>query len=477
MKRILSLLLPLALLLSIAAQAVDGSPVFARSRVYEGQFSDVGAKDWYYGFAVAGYEYGLFNGQSDGRFAPDADITVAELVTLSARLRAAYEGEAIPAAAPDEAWYAPCVTYLRAKGVFDAALAPYLAVPATRAQLADVFAASLPGTCYDGRNDDLVTDAYASGDYITDVSDYTPYQPQILWLYRQGLVGGEDDAGSFAPEDATTRAETAAVVARIVDPSLRVTLDWVVPPYRSAVGATFAGLVEAPERYSVSPDLSNLAEVDAATRRMLSSGESVLAFRYASPLTERDAQRIAQTFTERVKTYCEQMYNSVLCQVYSNGSAYLTFSAMACTAEQLEDYREQTLARAIEVHDALWESGQLTADMSEYDKARVYYVWICDNCAYDYDGANSDESLSHLAYNALIHRIAVCDGYTGAYNLFLKLEGIDCTCRYNDTHIWTVATLDGTEYHIDTTWGDQTGRVDMSYFGMSEAQSYARHPW
>lgn len=73
--------------------------------------------------------------------------------------------------------------------------------------------------------------------------------------------------------------------------------------------------------------------------------------------------------------------------------------------------------------------------------------------------------------------LAVCDGYTGAYNLLLKLEGIDCTALFNDSHIWTLAELDGTTYHIDVTWGDQYGRTDLRYFGMSKEQSYQYHPW
>ena len=45
------------------------------------------------------------------------------------------------------------------------------------------------------------------------------------------------------------------------------------------------------------------------------------------------------------------------------------------------------------------------------------------------------------------------------------------------TICWTLATLDGTQYHIDVTWGDQYGRTDLRYFGMSEEQSYQCHPW
>ena len=33
------------------------------------------------------------------------------------------------------------------------------------------------------------------------------------------------------------------------------------------------------------------------------------------------------------------------------------------------------------VHDWMWETGQVTADMTEYDKARVYFAWICERKA------------------------------------------------------------------------------------------------
>ena len=160
----------------------------------------------------------------------------------------------------------------------------------------------------------------------------------------------------------------------------------------------------------------------------------------------------------------------------SSGKVLLTFSSTACDSAQLKKYREETLARAILVHDALWESGYLTGDMTQYELARAYYVWLCNNCIYD-EGTVSSSSLSHLAYSALVDGVAVCDGYTGAYDLLLRLEGIECTALMNADHIWTVAELDGTTYHIDTTWGDQGTRVDMSFFGMTEAQSRAKHAW
>ena len=296
-----------------------------------------------------------------------------------------------------------------------------------------------------------------------------------------------DKTGSYWPDRPTTRAEVAAVVTRMVDPALRLTPDWTVTPAWSVAGTTLSDLVEPPEAVSQAPAYTDEAAIDALVRQMLANGANTISLRYDSPLTQSDAQTLAELFTARVKVYCEQMYNAVTCQRYlRSGRAELTFYAMNCLddkgevrAEQMESLRAQTMAKAIEVHDTLWETGALSADMNQYEIALVYYQWLCDHCEYDWDNASNDYSASHIAYSALIDGKSVCDGYTGAYNLFLKLEGIDCYAlpSLSENHIWTVATLDGTEYHIDVTWGDQHGWTDLNYFAMTAAQSYAAHPW
>ena len=128
---------------------------------------------------------------------------------------------------------------------------------------------------------------------------------------------------------------------------------------------------------------------------------------------------------------------------------------------------------AIAVHDRLWSEGLITPDMTEYEKAAVYYDWVCRNTLYDFQAG--DDSLSHIPYSLFHRGVAVCDGYTGAYNLLLKLEGIRCHAVFTSSHIWTVATLDGREYHIDTTWGDDGDRADPLYFAMTPQLSAQLH--
>lgn len=60
-------------------------------------------------------------------------------------------------------------------------------------------------------------------DAVPDIDELWEYeQAAILALYRAGILNGVDDVGTFAPDKTLTRAEAAAMVSRILDPSLRI---------------------------------------------------------------------------------------------------------------------------------------------------------------------------------------------------------------------------------------------------------------
>lgn len=461
-----------------APDSPEEAPRFAPVRAYEGAFADVDAGSWYAGAAASAYEYGLLNGRSETAFAPQENITIAELLTIAARLRCIYQtGSDAPLTQTEAAspWYAPYVSYLKSEKLLGNSFEGFYLLPASRAQMAAIFAFALPADWYEEANAELVTQCYASGEYIADVTEKTPYRSEILLMYRRGLLSGMDARGSFFPERSVSRAEIAALLTRVVQPETRLTLGWTAAPYRSAAGKTLSGLIAAPDKLPAAPSAKDAGAIDALVRDMLARGANTITLSYPKALSAASASALTQAFAACAKTYCEQMYNSASCKAYSTGKVVLTFSATACADGHLAASREKALAAAIRIHDTLWENGTLSYGMSEYEIARTYFLWLCDNCRYDNDA--SDDSLSHLACGALVNGLAVCDGYTGAYNLLLKLEGISCTALFNDSHIWTVATLDGKEYHIDVTWGDQYGRTDMRYFGMSAEQSFQYHPW
>ena len=210
----------------------DSAP-FVLLRVYEGQFADVKDGDWFAPPVVSAYEYGLLNGRSESSFAPNGNVTIAELLTIAARLRAIYttgSDAVIPAAKENEAWYAPYVSYLKSQNLLDNSFEGFYLLPASRAQMAGIFAFAVPEEWYTEPNASLVTSAYASREYIADVTDKTPYRSEILLMYRRGLLSGMDAKGSFYPDRSVSRAEIAALLTRVVKPETRLTLTWTVAP-------------------------------------------------------------------------------------------------------------------------------------------------------------------------------------------------------------------------------------------------------
>ena len=132
--------------------------------------------------------------------------------------------------------------------------------------MAGVLAPALSAECYDERNAEAVTVGYASHRRITDVNDYTPYQNDILRLYKWGIVGGVNEDGSYHPNDTLKRSELAALVVRMVAPSARLTLSWQSLSYRSAAGTTWGDLIAAPAEVSAAPAAD---DANAAARAAL----------------------------------------------------------------------------------------------------------------------------------------------------------------------------------------------------------------
>ena len=476
MKKCVCALLMALCLLSYPVQATQASTAnFVRSKTYTGQFSDLQPDSTFYDHVSALYEYGLSIGTTNGTYGLKDPLTTGQAIIFAARIRSLYrtgDPEAGPAAHREKGQLtaAPYLLYLQAEGALDTALDDHLTAPITRAEMAHVLANILPEDALPAVHSDLVTEAYASRRAITDVTEYTPYFQDILSLYRKGICIGSDKTGSFLPNDLITRGAAAAMLTRMIDPALRVTPQWTLHDIPDAASRTLAGLI-TPGRYIASPTTE--AEMDESIRYMLASGSQQLTLRYAE-ITVVQARQVMEQALSIVKTYCEQSYNAVECTFSASGTITLTFSA-ASTGDQLSHYRVATMDAAIAVHDQLWKAGELTTDMTEMEKAEVYYNWVCQNCMYDFSAG--DDSLSHIPYSLFYNGTAVCDGYTGAYNLLLKLEGIDCTALTTKSHIWTVATLDGTEYHIDTTWGDSDETASSLYFAMTPEQSYRYHPW
>lgn len=248
-KRLLSLALALALCLGLAAPALAAEGDLFPAVQEMPAFTDVaegGAAGgpWYdYESIRVCVEAGLMKG-SDGAFHPGSSITVAEVAVIAARMRALSYGEEIPQGSN---WYDGHIQYLKdclqeSCDLFN---------EGTRALMAqDAFAGQdLSGLLLDpetecpalykdplspATREDFVyllnqgavlTDAINSISRLPDTRD-----PVVLSFYNAGILTGTDQLyGNFEGGKGLTRAEAAAMVARIVRPSLRKELVFLVP--------------------------------------------------------------------------------------------------------------------------------------------------------------------------------------------------------------------------------------------------------
>lgn len=472
-RHIIILLAICSLLLTTPVRATEqGIENFTRIHMYSGQFSDLDKDSAFYHNVSALYEYGLSVGKGDGTYGVKDSLTVGQAIIFAGRIRSLYcTGN--PESGPNAYWKAGQPTaerylrYLQAEGVLDTALDDQLFSAATRAQMAHILAKILPEEVLPSSYEVLVEKSRSVRCAIPDVTEKTPYYQDILSLYSKGICIGSDQIGSFYPDALITRGAVAAMLTRMVDPTLRVSPQWSI----SARNMTLADL-RVPSELVKNPVTED--EMGRAVRAMISGGANVLQLQYDTVSVAEVRERMSLAL-KQVKQYCEQGYNQVSATFTTEGSVTFTFSAAGIDSKKILLYRNATMDAAISVHDQFWADGTITADMTDYEKARVYYTWICENCVYD-EGAD-DESISHTPYSLFEYGTAVCDGYTGAYNLLLRLEGIDCIAIANERHIWTAATLDGEIYHVDTTWGDSTGVINYSYFAMTEQESWRYHPW
>lgn len=205
MKKFLSVCLVLALALTPALAATGD--LFPAVNAYGGGFADVAQGTWYADAVRTCYEAGLMNGTGGGNFTPEGTMTVAEAATIAARIREAVTGEAIPNATPlagqTKAWYDDYVNYLIAAGVS-------VALPtqrATRAQFFAYLSAVVP------QSELTAINAITA---LPDTDD-----AGVLAFYNAGVLTGTDQYGTFNAAGSLSRAECAAMVARIIRPALR----------------------------------------------------------------------------------------------------------------------------------------------------------------------------------------------------------------------------------------------------------------
>ena len=175
-----------------------------RLREYDGRFEDVAASAWYAGEVADAYAFGLVDGMSEVSFAPAGQLRLSEAVAMAVKAYERYAGieGLIENGSP---WYQPWVHRAVAYGLVGVGEFSDYTAFATRAEMAAIFSRILPAS-------EL---APVSDKSAPDVPADHRYAAEIDLLYKAGVLKGNDDVGTFAPERPITRAEAAAICLRL----------------------------------------------------------------------------------------------------------------------------------------------------------------------------------------------------------------------------------------------------------------------
>ena len=179
------------------------------------KFEDVSDNAWFYPDLDSVYRQGLLMGISETQFGTDLSVTLAQAITMSVRIRLRYrDNTVLPQAEANEEWYQPALNLTFENQWFPLPDISDLDRPATRSEFAQILAGALPKNALPERTTVTESD-------ILDLPAEPDTRDAILALYRAGILAGTPDS-CFHPEKEITRAEAAAILARLTDVTRRL---------------------------------------------------------------------------------------------------------------------------------------------------------------------------------------------------------------------------------------------------------------
>lgn len=127
-----------------------------------------------------------------------------------------------------------------------------------------------------------------------------------------------------------------------------------------------------------------------------------------------------------------------------------------------KEYFDKTKAAV----QGLIDTGKITSEMTQKEKAHAIMVWITENVTYK----NSTDQSSSTGYKAIVEGETICTGYTALYQLMCRYVGIYEMQGVTGTgkaiplgHMWTAQVLDGKKVMTDPTWSDLDMGADSEY--------------
>ncbi len=173
----------------------------------ETPFTDILSTDWFYSDVAQAYKLNFVNGTSETTYSPHGQVTIAEAITLAARLSTMYNGKPVPQAATEGDWYAPFVeAAIEAKIIRNDQFEDYNA-PALRREVVEILSNVFDSDYLPAIN--MFTE-------IPDLKKSDKVYNTVLNFYNSGILVG-DSAHNFNADTYINRSEIAAIINRFAD--------------------------------------------------------------------------------------------------------------------------------------------------------------------------------------------------------------------------------------------------------------------
>ncbi len=127
----------------------------------------------------------------------------------------------------------------------------------------------------------------------------------------------------------------------------------------------------------------------------------------------------------------------------------------------------------------------LPAGGDEFEKELYLHDRLIKLVTYDEQCARADDPAAAYpnafsAYGALVKGLAVCEGYSRSMQLLLHRAGMRATLvsgfdENGVAHMWNLVTVDGRNYHLDSTWNDTGDRPRHTYFNLTTEEITQTH--
>lgn len=170
-------------------------------------FSDVGQSRWYRPFVEKAYAAGLVSGTTDTTYSPDKTLTLAETVTLAARIYAESYGETVPSSGSP--WYQAAYDYCLSNDIIDSRAFPLSSMKrtATRYEMLIILDNAVP-------EERMTAVVQTADDSIPDVPGTHPYSHIVYRWYEAGIIAGDTD-GNFNGDMDIKRSEVAKILCTL----------------------------------------------------------------------------------------------------------------------------------------------------------------------------------------------------------------------------------------------------------------------